>query len=108
MTERYNGWSNYETWCCHLWLSNEQATWDHWTERAADQLEQDSDSEVLNVTEAAQRRLGAELKESIADDIGAVLPAASMLTDLLTSAVQNIDYDEVAAAMVAAAVELTS
>ena len=22
----YEGWTNYETWCVHLWLSNEQGT----------------------------------------------------------------------------------
>jgi len=22
-TDGYNGWSNYETWCVHLWLTNE-------------------------------------------------------------------------------------
>ena len=22
----YNGWSNYETWCANLWLSNDQST----------------------------------------------------------------------------------
>ena len=24
--ERYNGWTNYETWCVKLWIDNEQAT----------------------------------------------------------------------------------
>jgi hypothetical protein len=24
MTGKYNGWTNYETWCVNLWLSNEQ------------------------------------------------------------------------------------
>lgn len=27
--ERCNGWSNQETWTMHLWLSNEQGTYDH-------------------------------------------------------------------------------
>lgn len=23
----YNGWTNYETWCVHLWLSNEEGSY---------------------------------------------------------------------------------
>lgn len=26
--QEYNGWSNYPTWCVHLWLSNDQKTWE--------------------------------------------------------------------------------
>jgi hypothetical protein len=28
--ETYNGWTNYETFCVHLWLSNEEPSWRHW------------------------------------------------------------------------------
>jgi hypothetical protein len=33
-TKRYNGWSNYETWCVHLWLTNEEGSYRYWREEA--------------------------------------------------------------------------
>src|SRR4051794_18704009 len=32
--ERYNGWANYETWCVHLWLTNEEESYRYWREEA--------------------------------------------------------------------------
>lgn len=33
-TQKYNGWSNYETWCVSLWLSNEQHVAEFWQRQA--------------------------------------------------------------------------
>ena len=32
--KKYNGWKNYETWCVHLWLTNEEATYRYWRDAA--------------------------------------------------------------------------
>ena len=42
-TKRYNGWTNYETWCVDLWLSSlpmTRRTNDHMLDRGAGELKQ--------------------------------------------------------------------
>jgi uncharacterized membrane protein YgcG len=33
-TKGYNGWTNYETWCCSLWIDNDEACHNAWNEAA--------------------------------------------------------------------------
>ncbi len=28
--DRYNGWTNYETWAVSLWIDNDHATYAYW------------------------------------------------------------------------------
>jgi len=34
MSERYNGWTNYETWLVNLWMDNEQGSQEFFREQA--------------------------------------------------------------------------
>ena len=31
---KFNGWTNYETWNCKLWMDNDQGESEYWAERA--------------------------------------------------------------------------
>jgi hypothetical protein len=81
MTEKYNGYTNYETWCLALWLDNEQGQYQMWQER----------SKVLEVYE-----LGQELKAYYQDEINPLINNASFYSDLLNSALSEINWREVA------------
>lgn len=100
--KRYNGWTNYETWAVALWLGNEQTTCDYWAEIAeqckaeapeADQVE----SEIWTVAEAARFNLADQLKEDI--ESGSPLEEASLYSDLLNSAIQEVNWNEIAASL---------
>lgn len=102
MTEKYNGWANYETWAVHRWLSNEEPSYRYWTERAQEAWDNSPDDEnvpkVWTREEAARFRLADQLKEELGEsmpDLG-----ASLWSDLLTSAMQEVNWDEIAASLI--------
>jgi len=80
----YNGWTNYETWCVNLWLTDEAST-----EQEVRMLAQMHD---VSVGYRADRihDLVMEL-----DDNNGLLTGASLFTDLLISALYNVNWHEI-------------
>jgi len=76
----YNGWTNYETWCVNLWLTNEQGSAEFLTETA---------TRPADLSERAQ-----SLKEWVtdADDD---FPSSGLFQDLLQAALDNVDWREI-------------
>lgn len=75
----YNGWTNYETWCVNLWLSNDQGSYNATREIVAEGEDY----------EAAER-----LKEWVAAE-GFPLKEPSLYSDLLTGALSEVNWLEV-------------
>lgn len=92
--KRYNGWTNYETWNVALWLDNDQGSYNHWREKAQDAYDGAESSHRTREEEAAYT-LAASLRadmEEAAPDLG-----ASCWSDLLTAALSEVNWDEIAA-----------
>jgi hypothetical protein len=98
--QRYNGWTNYETWVTALWLDNDQATQDYWREvarecrneaPAACQVEE----EIWTVDQAARFTLADRLKEEVVEGTP-VTADASLYADLLGAALQEVNWPEIA------------
>lgn len=85
----YNGWSNYETWNCALWIDNDQGQQAHANEQAREILERNDWDK-----DAARGDLAYAL-ESMIDEQTPDLPA-SMFSDLLRAAIGAIDWRELA------------
>ncbi|MFO0888321.1 MAG: DUF6573 family protein [Isosphaeraceae bacterium] len=82
--ETYNGWTNYETWAVKLWLDNEPTSYHHWTERARSwKAEEDACG------------FAEELKEAVQDG-NPLAEAASVYADLLSAAISDVDWLEIA------------
>jgi len=47
MTDKYNGWANYETWAVNLWLSNDEPTYHETRELCRDGDEEYEGSQKL-------------------------------------------------------------
>lgn len=86
----YNGWSNYETWNVKLWMDNEEGSYRYWNDEAHRIAEDNS-------KEDATRILADQLKDehqNNAPDLG-----ASVWADLLGAALSEVDWYEIASAL---------
>ena len=99
--QRYNGWTNYETWAVALWLGDEQTTSDYWASVADECKAEATEAEQVaagtwTVDEATRFSLAERLREDV--ESGSPLEEASLYSDLLNSAIQSVNWDEIASA----------
>jgi hypothetical protein len=86
---QYNGWTNYETWCIALHLSNEQCSYSRWRDQAWQALEQ-SLSDYPDDLDRARADATGTLAHHLKDDIEDNAP------DLLSAAIGAANYHEIA------------
>ena len=87
--EKYNGWTNYETWAVSLWIDNDQTSYRYWRQEAARCLRQSADKAE------AIRRLAEQLEREITEN--APTDAPNAYSDLLTAALCEVNWVEIAA-----------
>ncbi len=97
MSEKYNGWTNYETWLVNLWLDN-GGSGEHWREEAERWLEdnrEDKDAETLRAEGATFIAEGIESEH--ADALAEIIPGASgVFQDLLSASLRQVNWREIA------------
>jgi len=81
--EKYQGFSNYETWAVKMWIDNDPGTTDHINDLIDDQ-EIDDPGELADL-----------IKEYIEEN-NPLIDDANLYADLLNAAIDNADYDEIA------------
>ena len=95
MSEKYNGWANYETWNASLWMDYDD---EYWQERIDELKDEHTDEEEDIDRRAVVGNLADELKSQIderAPDLG-----SGMFADILGAGLSAIDWHEIADHMV--------
>lgn len=104
MSEKYNGWTNYETWNWKLWLDNEEGSYRHWTRTAeaayAEAVESDDDGDRESWTDTAVSLLRTALEEECDSALAEYGTNTGPFSDLLTAAVGEINWHEIATAYI--------
>ncbi len=95
----YNGYTNYETWCVNLWIDNEEGSYNHVYAMASDVFESSEDSYNYSINFTKEENALNELEDQIKDYIKETNPLAdnaSLFSDLLGSALDNVNWREIA------------
>lgn len=95
----YNGWANYETWAVALWIDNEQGSQQAAHELARSHWDDAKPTPVLTRSEEARYNLAAQLKDDHEENRPEV---AGVYSDLLSAALSEVDWQEVANSHLAA------
>ena len=116
--KRYNGWANYETWCVHMWMSNEQGSYGYWRGEARKQRSEapscaNVERGIWDAEDAAKFGLADQMKGELEalvwlwneegtcrNCMKRAVPTqkASLFSDLLSAALSEVDWHEVAEA----------
>jgi hypothetical protein len=95
---KYNGWTNYETWATALWIDNDRGASEYWRERA----EAASDKEPFNQAEYDSKdhwcdaavSLGDAMREEFLEAMPDLGP--SLWADLLNASMCEVNWIEIA------------
>lgn len=81
MSEKYNGWTNYETWLVALWLDNDEGSYNemHYMARHSE--------DVYSLME--------QIKEMI-EELNPLKDQANLFSDLLNGAISECNFYEIA------------
>lgn len=95
---KYNGWTNYETWNCALWLDNDQGSHEYWTEVAQECYDEAEKDDTFTRKENATFALADRLKEQHEEAAEEWMSdQASFFADMVNASLSAVNWHEIAA-----------
>ncbi len=93
--KKYNGWTNYETWCVALWLDNDRGTAHYIATLAVSIYEAAQADAFFSKEDRAALDLADRLKEEI-EELNPLADQATLYADLINAALSEVNYYEIA------------
>jgi hypothetical protein len=98
MADRYNGWSNYETWNLRLWIDNDQGLYGHWQVAAHEAI---GNTDATDDRATRKREAAEALAEQLESDTRENAPEATgFYADMLGMDIGAVDYREIAESII--------
>jgi hypothetical protein len=98
MADRYNGWTNYETWNLKLWIDNDQGLYWHWQAAAHEAI---GNTDATDDRATRTREAAEALAEQIESDTREQAPeCAGFYGYVLGMAIGAVDYREIAESLI--------
>ena len=95
MAEKYNGWTNYETWNLALWIGNEEGSDRYWRDVAQEVYDDAEADETFTRAERATLDLADRLKDEITE-ANPLADDATFFADILGAALSEVNWYEIA------------
>lgn len=99
--EKYNGFTNYETWAVKLWIDNEEATSNHWNRVATHiYLNEAREQKYFSKMEDAIAILSEKIREAhfsaAHDAMQCAMLDNSLYMDMINASLSEVNWHEVA------------
>jgi hypothetical protein len=96
-SEKYNGWTNYETWLVNLWMDNDSGSQEYWTESALEFMDSaiESEDDSDSMRNSAAYYMGESIKESH-DEFQPDECITGVYADLLNASLRSVNWYEIA------------
>jgi hypothetical protein len=119
MCDKYQGAANYPTWDIALWIDNEQAAYNYWRGKAAELIEEFKEQKRAYPHEYEQtyrtprrdatyhlaQALKEEYEEGAQEFLSEARTPASPFHDILTWALGQVDWTEIAESIIDETIE---
>lgn len=93
----YNGWTNYETWNCKLYIDNDQGSQEYWREQAQAAY----DNAKADKTFTRIERAALDLKDTLKNEFEENTPTVTgFYADLLNAALSEVNWYEIAISLI--------
>lgn len=98
-TNTYNGWPNYETWAVKLWMDNDESSYRHWKCKSRLAFRRGVADQHSTQSERATYDLADQLKNEFEDN-NPLADTSNVFSDLLSAAISEVNWDEIARSMI--------